>query len=148
MSEVTQKKFESPEETALFAEEYVQGLEKKSDSATVVCLYGDLGAGKTTFVKAAARTLGVQEIVTSPTFVIEKMYDIDHGGFKKLFHIDAYRLKEGSELLAIGWNDIISHPEHIIFIEWPKYVADVHTKERHNITFTFIDDQTRTVDIV
>ena len=138
---------ESPEHTASFARDFIASLERKLDGATVVCLYGDLGSGKTTFVKAAAEALGIKEIVTSPTFVIEKMYDLKTDHFKRLFHIDAYRLKEGSELLALGWNEIISNPDHIVFIEWPKYVADVLPLQRHNLSFTLVDEQTRTLDI-
>ena len=137
----------STEETALFARKYVSSLESNKDGATVVCLYGDLGSGKTTFVSAAAAALGVKDIVTSPTFVIEKIYEINTDKFKKLFHIDAYRLKEGSELLALGWMEIVSNSENIIFIEWPKYVADVLPQERENLTFTFIDENVRTIDI-
>ena len=86
--------------------------------------------------------------MTSPTFVIEKIYDITHPHFKKLIHIDAYRLEEGGELLALGWAEMISNKENIIFIEWPKYVSDILPIERKNITFTFIDEHTRTVDFV
>jgi len=136
----------SPEETIDFASEFVKSLKANTEGATVVCLYGDLGSGKTTFVKSAARTLGVKDIITSPTFVIEKIYEIEKSGFKRLFHIDAYRLEEGAELLALGWNEIISNKENIIFIEWPKYVADVLPQNRHNLKFTFVDENTRTID--
>lgn len=137
----------SPEETAAFAHDFIAGLEAEQKNATTICLYGDLGSGKTTFVKAAAKALGIQEIVTSPTFVIEKIYDLDTKNFERLFHIDAYRLKEGSELLALGWNEIIANPQHIIFIEWPKYVADVLPTKRHNLTFTFVDEHTRRLNV-
>jgi tRNA threonylcarbamoyladenosine biosynthesis protein TsaE len=137
----------SPEETVKFAQDFVENIEINPDGATVVCLYGDLGSGKTTFVKAAAEALGIKEIVTSPTFVIEKIYKLDTKKLKRLFHIDAYRLEEGTELLALGWNEIIANNENIIFIEWPKYVADVLPTNRHNLTFTFVDENTRTIQV-
>ena len=138
----------SPEETIQFANKFVGEIEPNSDGATVVCLYGDLGSGKTTFVKAAAKTLGVKDIVTSPTFVIEKIYDIDNKNFNKLFHIDAYRLESGEELLALGWNEVVANKENIIFIEWPKYVTDVLPPSRYNLTFKFVDENIRTIDVL
>jgi len=94
-------------------------------SATVVGLSGELGAGKTTFVQAAARALGVALTVTSPTFVIEKIYKLDGGPFKHLIHIDAYRLTDENELRMLGWDDIAYDPKNIIFIEWPENVKEL-----------------------
>lgn len=138
----------SLEKTKEVAVNFIKNLEPNKTGATVVCLYGDLGSGKTTFVKEAAKALGINEIVTSPTFVIEKIYEVTHPDFDKLVHIDAYRLIEGGELLALGWQELVKNTRNIIFIEWPKYVADVLPKERFNITFTFVDERTRNIDFV
>ena len=139
-------------ETAQFAKKYVENLLKSVDnlkkSATVVALEGDLGSGKTTFVKAAAEALGIQKIVTSPTFVLEKVYKINgFGGFTHLIHIDAYRLENGAELLTLGWRELISNPQNIIFIEWPERVAEVLPKETRTIGFKFVDEKTRILTI-
>ena len=91
----------------------------------VVALQGDLGAGKTTFAQAVGLELGVNESMQSPTFVIEKIYEIDWNGFKNLIHIDAYRLEKDEELLHLGWQEIISEPENFILIEWPENVAGI-----------------------
>ncbi len=126
----------SLEETQKIAYEFVATLSPKSENAVVVGLSGDLGAGKTAFTKCVAKSLGIEDTVTSPTFVIEKIYPIRTNGrtrptsngaseFTHLIHIDAYRLESGNELLNLGWNKIISDPNNLILIEWPEKVSDV-----------------------
>ena len=118
---------------------------KSENSATVVGLYGDLGSGKTAFMQATAKCLGVRETVTSPTFVIEKIYKLDHQNFDHLIHIDSYRLKSGDELLHLGWEEIAKNPKNIIFIEWPEKVAEILPKDIKKIHFTFVDENTREI---
>jgi tRNA threonylcarbamoyladenosine biosynthesis protein TsaE len=96
---------------------------KKQKGALVVGLSGDLGAGKTAFVQAVAKHLGVKNKVKSPTFVIIKSYELKNKNYKKLFHLDAYRLKNEKELLHLGWAEIINNKEHLVFIEWPENVS-------------------------
>ncbi len=130
-----------------FAKSFIAGVFKKKRGAFVVGLQGDLGAGKTTFTKSAAKVFGVQGVVTSPTFVIEKIYKLPTGGeFSRLIHIDAYRLDSGSELTALGWDDIVNDSENIILIEWPERVADILPKDIQMIHFNFIDENTREVE--
>ena len=108
------------------AREFVEKEFVKNDGgALIVGLYGDLGSGKTAFTQVVAKCLGVKETVTSPTFVIEKIYKLDHRDFEHLIHIDAYRLKNGDELLHLGWEEIAKNPKNIIFIEWPERVAEI-----------------------
>jgi tRNA threonylcarbamoyladenosine biosynthesis protein TsaE len=115
------------------ARKFVATLKPRSDSqATVVALSGDLGAGKTTFAQGVARALGVEEQVTSPTFVIEKIYQLnqpfDHAQgkqFARLIHIDAYRLNDAHELEVLGWKEIVADPSNLIVIEWPERVTDL-----------------------
>ncbi len=106
-------------------------LSKKSLDATknihVIGLYGDLGAGKTTFTQGFAKGLGVVDKIVSPTFVIEKIYEVGLQArpFFRFIHIDAYRLEISDELLHLGWKEIISNSANIILIEWPERVADI-----------------------
>lgn len=98
-----------------------------SNLATVLALSGDLGAGKTTLTKELGRQLGITENIISPTFVIMKIYEVKpeskyFSKFKKIVHIDAYRLEAPDELLGIGWKEIISEKENLIIIEWPEKV--------------------------
>ena len=115
----------SLEETQKIADDFIKIISPKDDKAFVVGLSGDLGAGKTAFTKCIAKTLGVEDTVTSPTFVIEKIYELQGQKFSHLIHIDAYRLENGNELLNLGWNKIISDPSNIILIEWPERVSEV-----------------------
>jgi len=101
-------------------------------SIRVIGLYGDLGAGKTTFTQELAKKLGVREHVTSPTFVIEKSYlltsDISKKTtipFKKMVHIDAYRLNSPHELEVLGWQELIKCHDNLIVVEWPERVANI-----------------------
>ena len=99
---------------------------QERSTATVVGLRGELGAGKTAFAKAVAEALGVRETVTSPTFVIEKIYKLDAAQpFGHLVHIDAYRLEGGAELTTLGWSGTVAEPGNLVLVEWPERVADV-----------------------
>lgn len=113
------------EELETAARSCVDTLPHSPERATVVTLSGELGAGKTAFVQAAARYCGVGESVTSPTFVIERIYDVHHGPFRKLIHIDAYRLHDARELLTLGWEELVKDPTHLIFLEWPERVPEI-----------------------
>lgn len=91
--------------------------------ATVVGLSGDLGAGKTTLVQGIAKTLGITETVTSPTFVIAKWYETNVTEWKTLIHIDAYRIEAEEELIPLGWEEMLNTPETLIVVEWPEKIA-------------------------
>ena len=133
-------------ETEKIAREFLaENISKNENSATVVGLYGDLGSGKTAFTQAVAKCLGVKEAVTSPTFVIEKIYKLDHKNFEHLIHIDSYRLKSGDELLHLGWEEIAKNPKNLIFIEWPEKVAEILPNDIKKIHFTFVDENTREI---
>jgi tRNA threonylcarbamoyladenosine biosynthesis protein TsaE len=110
--------------------------------ATVIGLEGELGAGKTYFAQIFGKVLGVKENMPSPTFIIMKSYNIDPAkagrvgaGFKKLIHIDAYRLEKDEELLNLGWNDLIEDPENLILIEWPEKVEGIMPKDATRLHF-------------
>lgn len=87
---------------------------------TVLAFTGDLGAGKTAFVRGLARGLGVAERVTSPTFTIVNEYE---GGRLPLFHFDMYRLGSSDELFDIGWEDYLARGG-VCAVEWSEIVAD------------------------
>jgi tRNA threonylcarbamoyladenosine biosynthesis protein TsaE len=102
---------------------------KKTKGALIVGLSGDLGAGKTAFVKSIAKHLGIKHKVFSPTYVIYKKYLLPRprgsargSGYKYFFHMDAYRLESEKELVNLGWEEIINNKEHLVFIEWPENI--------------------------
>ena len=128
------------------AQNFLSELKPTTGKARVVGLYGDLGAGKTTFTQAVADILGVSDNVVSPTFVIMKIYELTDKPWKHLVHIDAYRLEKSSELVHLGWNDLISQPDNLILIEWPERVTDI-MPEHVKITFNHKAENERNVDI-
>lgn len=101
----------------------------------IIGLQGELGSGKTFFTQKLGEVIGVKEHIVSPTFVIMKIYAINWCGFKKLIHIDAYRLESESELLSLGWQDLIKDPKNFILIEWPEKVAGLMLKDSKIIHF-------------
>lgn len=118
------------------------------EGAVVLALTGELGAGKTAFVKAIAKHLGIEEHVTSPTFVIMKTYNVQptaHSGFKTLTHIDAYRLEGAHELDVLGWKELLADPDALITIEWPEKVPGAIPTNAHHFVFEHIDESTRKI---
>ena len=113
------------EETQKVAKDFISNLNPYRDRAVVIGLYGDLGSGKTSFTQGIAKSLGVGETVTSPTFVIEKIYELVEKKFTHLIHIDAYRLDKSEELQHLGWQEVISDPNNLVLIEWPEIVEEI-----------------------
>ena len=147
----------SDSQTESIAADFVLSLLKKmkenpAKEAYVVGLQGELGAGKTAFTKGVARAFGLNDTVTSPTFVIEKIYSLPEtvfgavNPFKKLIHIDAYRLNSAAEIEHLGWKEISQDAGNLIFVEWPEQVSGA-VSSAETIHFTFIDDVTRRVEI-
>lgn len=130
-----------------YVSDFLSTLEKKKH-ATIIALSGDLGVGKTAFVKAAGTYFNVSETITSPTFVIQKEYLIPHHQvFTHMIHIDAYRLASSDELEYLQWATCIQNPETIIFIEWPEQVLGIAMPEAYRIHID-IDTQEPTHRII
>ncbi|MES2985876.1 MAG: tRNA (adenosine(37)-N6)-threonylcarbamoyltransferase complex ATPase subunit type 1 TsaE [Patescibacteria group bacterium] len=105
-----------------FAKELVGKMHRKEKKAFLVFLSGDLGSGKTTTTQSIARELGIEEDITSPTFVILKRYEVKKGEFKNLIHIDAYRLKNYEELQKIKFEGYLNDADNLILLEWPEMI--------------------------
>ncbi len=134
-------------ETAEIAREFAANLQPRKDAATIVALSGDLGAGKTTFTKAFAAALGLDaDDVTSPTFVIEKRFNLNaHVHFDRLIHIDAYRLEKPEEIERLGWKETLTDPKNLILIEWPENIGGALPENSASVSFKFIDENTREI---
>jgi tRNA threonylcarbamoyl adenosine modification protein YjeE len=133
------------EEFEAEATRFAQSLAPISSSATLVTLSGELGAGKTAFTKAVARAFGIEETVTSPTFVLEKIYPLQNQPFKNLVHIDAYRLEKGSDLAPLDFQNLMKDSGNLIFFEWPERVPHALPVATKKISFIVNADGTRTI---
>lgn len=122
--------------------EIAQNLESEKFPNMVICLYGDLGSGKTVFSKAFAQALEIEEPVTSPTFNIIKEYT---SGEMPLYHMDVYRLDGDVE--GLGIEDYF-HKNGIVIIEWADTIQDYLPEERLDIKFKIIDEDSRTLIFV
>lgn len=132
-------------EFQVFASDFALGLKPLRDRATVVSLYGDLGTGKTTFVQAAAKALGVTAYISSPTFLILKSYQLSAKSYKLLHHVDAYRLKSSDDLRRLHFPDLLADSQNLIFVEWADRVADMLPPDHTKLFFEFVDDKTRKI---
>ncbi len=112
----------SEEETIRIAEQFMAKL----SGGAVVALRGELGSGKTVFAKGLAQALNVNQIVTSPTFVLMKVYQGKKNGQRmQLAHLDCYRLTDSAALLDIGVADYLGQSDCITVIEWPERVPEL-----------------------
>lgn len=109
------------EETEQFAYDFARKLK----GGEIITLDGDLGAGKTAFVRGLARGLGITDTVSSPTFTIVNEYR--HGRIP-VFHFDVYRISSSEELYDIGWDDYVN-ANAVIVMEWACIVSDIFEEE-------------------
>lgn len=106
---------------AIISEQYQQN---KTGTACIVCLQGDLGAGKTTMTQIIAKELGVSENLQSPTFVIKKIYPTASTIFSRLVHVDAYRLGSEDNINLFRFAEDFKSPGTLMMIEWPEMISE------------------------
>lgn len=106
---------------------------------------GDLGGGKTVFIKGVATGLGIEQVVTSPTYNIQRSYKIPSGG--TLEHYDLYRLGD-DEILLQEMREIITAGDSIICVEWANHFRKHLVSDRFVVEVSFVDEATRRYDIV
>ncbi len=163
MKEVLTK---SIQETKKLAQEIASDFK----GGEIICLSGDLGAGKTTFAQGLLETLGAEGPYTSPTFNIIKEYRVenlefririankefkDDDGFKiqnskfkilRIFHIDAYRINS-DDLLELGFQDFAGKENTVTIIEWPENVKDIIPETAKWLDFEWLDEKKRKISI-
>lgn len=102
-------------------------LAKEFRSGEIIGLEGELGTGKTTLIKGIAKGLGIKKNITSPTFVLMKLYNLKHqaSGIRQLCHVDAYRVEGAEELIDIGVMEYIDDLKTIVIIEWAEKVKTI-----------------------
>ena len=109
----------------------------------IICLYGDLGSGKTTFVKGLAKGLGISERIISPTFVIVRQHNLENN--ITFYHIDLYRLESERELQSIGLPDIFSEKNAIVLVEWAERLGKYLPEKRWDIKFQNLENDQRKI---
>lgn len=125
-------------------------LGKSLAGGDVLLLAGDLGAGKTTFVKGLAEGMGISLPITSPTFTLMNVYDVKNPAspIEQLVHIDTYRLENERQLLEIGIEDYFSQPEAVCVIEWPEKIERLlEGKKVIAISLTHLSPEMRQISI-
>jgi tRNA threonylcarbamoyladenosine biosynthesis protein TsaE len=113
--------------------ELAEYVAEQINPGDILALSGELGAGKTTFVKFLVSALGTQHSVTSPTFALMRSYKIaKRGNLKRILHLDAYRIEHESEILALDLDEELSDGKTALVIEWPEKIPS-WTKRQKNV---------------
>lgn len=130
----------SPEETLEFARKFGRELPE----GAVLCFFGGLGAGKTTFIKGLAAGVAEypEEHVSSPTFVILNIYE----GKRVVYHFDLYRLQNEEQFLSLGFDQFLGQ-QGVACIEWAEKIQGLIPPEAYKITFTTLSEQDRSIEI-
>ena len=136
----------SAEETAQFAADYA----KKLLGGEVIGLIGELGSGKTAFTRGFAKGLGINQSVTSPTFVMMRIYEVKEpvnpeSKIKRFCHIDAYRANDSLDIISIGAEDFIGQKDVVTVVEWADKVREILPQRTVYIHFEFQDGNKRLI---
>lgn len=131
----------SPSQTESIAAELARSLR----GGECIALYGDLGAGKTQFVRGLVRALGADaRAVSSPTFVLLNVYSTPS---LKVYHLDAYRVGGAEDFESIGFSELLEQPDGIVIVEWAERVESLMPVNRIDVRITPTDDHSRRIEI-
>ncbi len=120
--------------------EFIQNM----GNGNVFAFYGKMGAGKTTFIKAVCEELGVDDVITSPTFAIVNDYTSSKDD-SHIFHFDFYRIKKLEEVYDMGYEDYF-YSGSLCFIEWPELIEDILPGDAVKVTISQLEDGNRVVE--
>jgi tRNA threonylcarbamoyladenosine biosynthesis protein TsaE len=120
------------------AKEFIKNMGK----GNVFAFYGDMGAGKTTFIKALCEEMGVEDVITSPTFAIVNEYTDGEGD--PIYHFDFYRIKKLDEVFDMGYEDYIDSG-CLCLMEWPELIEEILPEDATKVTITVNEDGSRTL---
>ena len=132
------------EEIDKVAEEFIRYISESDLQSNIFAFYGKMGAGKTTFIKAICKALGVQDNVNSPTFTIINEYKSAKGF--PIYHFDFYRINRLQEAFDIGTEDYFSG-SGLCLIEWPEKIAEILPEDCIKVSITTNPDLSRTIEI-
>ncbi|MFB6226461.1 MAG: tRNA (adenosine(37)-N6)-threonylcarbamoyltransferase complex ATPase subunit type 1 TsaE [Candidatus Paceibacteria bacterium] len=139
-------KTNSPQQTKKYAQDLAQDL----DSGDIILLEGELGSGKTTFVKGVCEHFGINESeARSPTFTLMNTYTTlkYQDKAEQIVHIDTYRMDEPQELIDIGVKEHLDDEKSIVLVEWPEKIKDlVEKRDTKKIKFKHLKDNRRKIE--
>ncbi len=132
-------------ETQAFAQEVAKNI----IPGDVLALYGELGAGKTTFVSYLVSALGLKNRVQSPTFVISRIYESADaaGEIKKVNHLDLYRLQDAPEVSELGFAEFLNEKNAVTLVEWPEVAESLLPSNTIRIFFEVVDENERKIHV-
>ena len=119
---------------------------KKCEPRKVFAFDGQMGAGKTTFIKKLCEAMGTEDVVNSPTFAIVNVYDVEQPFKGEVYHFDCYRLKDIREAIDFGAEDYL-YSGNYCFIEWPEMIEALLPEDTVHIRITPIDNGDRILEI-
>jgi tRNA threonylcarbamoyladenosine biosynthesis protein TsaE len=130
------------EETRKLGKDFAETL-KKGDA---ICLYGDLGSGKTTFIQGMAKGLGIKNRIISPTFVIVRCYKLQNQeSSERFYHMDLYRIGSEKDIEGLGIGEIINDKNNIVAVEWADKLGNQKLQKKINIEFSYESDNVRRI---
>lgn len=132
-------KIDSLENIHVAAREFIANM----GNGTVFAFYGKMGTGKTTFIKAICEEMGVEDVITSPTFAIVNEYTTSQGA--PVYHFDFYRIKKIEEVYDMGYEDYF-YGGNLCFLEWPELIEDLLPEDVTKVHITTEEDGSRTVE--
>lgn len=113
----------------------------------VICLTGELGSGKTTFVTGFIRHFLPHARVLSPTFTLVRQYTVKHAAIRHIYHLDLYRLKQHADIAHLGIEEYMNSPDTVVLVEWPERLSDTHATHRIDMQFAVLADIRRSITV-
>lgn len=133
--------------SALQTKQFAQKLASTLKGGEVLCFYGDLGAGKTTFISGLVDYFLPNSRVLSPTFIIVRHYSLNNISIKNFYHIDLYRLQNNTGIDELGIVELFNQPDNIIAIEWAERMENLLPMKRVDIRFKIKSIDKRIIQI-
>lgn len=131
-------KTKNAKETRLLAKELASSFAaQRNKKKRIIALTGELGSGKTTFVKSFTRAVGVNKKITSPTFLIIRRFPIKNKQFKNIFHIDAYRIKGNDEAISESIKNALLDKSGLVLVEWAENIKRALPKDTIWVKFKY-----------
>ena len=122
-------------------------LAEKLTVKDTILLYGELGAGKTTFTQGLAVGLGIKDRIISPTFVLQRIHEVEGREIKRMNHVDLYRIETPTVSDFLGLTDLFDDEESITIIEWAERLKEFQPKKGYLIKIKYLDENKREIDI-